>query len=491
MKNNKIWIFFICIFFISCAGARNIPTWMPTGHHPKYPSEKYLIGIGIAPRTRNPDADMSKADAKARVEIAKQIRVKLEDVISANEMERKEGSVVTSSYDISVSSQENVNMTLEGVEIADRYFDPKAKLHYAIGVLPKARTAMRLSFEAEEGYSGCQKISKEADRLLAKGDMVGSIRKLILAVDLFEKAENKMTISSILMPTPGGIRSDITENPFAKLIELVNDLRFEIVSGDKQEGRIGAPLPEPLSLKVLSKGNAPIAGMPIIAKMSPKDGTAEGIVKSGKDGRASLKILEVKKTGKSINHIRLVPAWEEAVQEALGKMTAQWTNRIKAAEILFQYKLRVEENTKVLIKTCILQDGAITEDTVILPNLVDAFKKAGFMVVNAQGKIDKGRGCPGPDTVKNLAGNYQDKTDIFIMATATADYSSRRGNAFVYRGHLFMVGYDLVMNETLSSSEGDAAGGASERTRAAERTLRQACGDIAPGFVESIREAIR
>ena len=47
------------------------------------------------------------------------------------------------------------------------------------------------------------------------------------------------------------------------------------------------------------------------------------------------------------------------------------------------------------------------------------------------------------------------------------------------------------MNETLSSSEGDAAGGASERARAAERSLRQVIEDIVSGFVESIRAAIR
>ena len=116
------------------------PDWI-SGSSEKFPSDRFLVGIGIA---GNPDA----ARSAARAEIAKVFRSRVEQTSRDTQMERsiQEGRTkkVSSSISAQQDTQVSTDLVLEGVEIIEVWNDPKNKICYALAVLekPKLRAAL-------------------------------------------------------------------------------------------------------------------------------------------------------------------------------------------------------------------------------------------------------------------------------------------------------------------------------------------------------------
>ncbi len=469
---------------LSCAPKEIIPLWTQYSEHPKYSSEEYIIGIGIAALTRDKTSDIANADANARAEIAKQIQVKIKDEFTSFKELKKDSdkSELSLMERISSQSQQSVELTLEGIEIVERFFSKSTKSHYSLAILHKSSTFIRLSREAKEHYSKCEKYFDEANILLKNNYIVGSIRKLINATELFEKAESKRTIAQILSPNLNIIPNMI--NPSSTLVEVIKNIYLEKISGDMQKGHISEPLSEPLTVKAIFRENIPIKDIPMTAEMPSGAGKVGNIANTDFKGFSSIKVIDVKRTGKSINYIQVFPLWDQVIEDALGTIPSQWKNRIKGPFVSFQYLLRTESTTRVLIETCVEMDSKPIDDVIIIPNIIKQFKKAGFVV-------NKVEGCPDSSDIKKLTNKYNDITDVFVIAIASTKFSSRRGKAYIYQGHLSLTGYDFIRNETISSIEGEAVGGAIDQKRASERALRQVTNDVVDNFINRIRNSWR
>src|SRR3989339_359376 len=106
------------------------PDWI-SGSSEKFPSDRFLVGIGIA---GNPDA----ARSAARAEIAKIFKSRVSQTTSDTQAERilRNGSGMKSSASDSVEmkTQVSTDEILEGVEIADLQNDTKNRICYALAV---------------------------------------------------------------------------------------------------------------------------------------------------------------------------------------------------------------------------------------------------------------------------------------------------------------------------------------------------------------------
>lgn len=168
MKINIAIVLFLSLLITACSFTSADPDTQPdwvNGQSKKYASSLYLTGQGSA---------IISDDAKdrARSDLAKQFEVALK--------ERGQQSQTFTSEQANGETLESVNQkisrqlltytsrTLQGVEIADQWYDPKRSRHYALAVLSRNKTRSRLeqALKALDQHSQQRLLQAEAEPAL-------------------------------------------------------------------------------------------------------------------------------------------------------------------------------------------------------------------------------------------------------------------------------------------------------------------------------------
>ncbi len=111
---------------------RERPTWLDSGADPRFPATGFLTGVGTAPLTRDTSGDFQKADAQARAELAKSIRVKVQSSCYDSIQAVSSGQKATQTSQLAWSTGSQVDMELAGVRIVERYRDGKQACSLAV-----------------------------------------------------------------------------------------------------------------------------------------------------------------------------------------------------------------------------------------------------------------------------------------------------------------------------------------------------------------------
>ena len=469
--------------------AEGKPDWVPGGRHPSYNPKQYLTGVGIAPMTDDSAGDIQKADNAARAEIAKQIQVSLYEDISTHEenvtetrYDNKVTSKERSKLKISLKNRQSVNMTLEGIEIAERYFDSKANLYYAFAVLNKLRMADRLSADAAAGFNESDRSAKDAENSLKNGAYVDGIIKFITAADLFENARQDDKIACVLGAE--GIKTDSFTNPNSRLLDVIGKIDIKCQGGCLQKGRIGDSLNQAVSVKATySTDTKVIENLPLKIKYPDEQANRTDIFYTSSDGTALIRTGPIKKTGKKNNTIEVVPAWDVLEKNALGKNAAAWQDRLSAKGAAVQYEIRSEVSTRIVISSCLEIDSRPDEDTVAIKMLTGQMRAAGFIVSTMDECIDL-------KDIDAMSSKINGKAELVAIIDTDASRSTFSMHT-VYRAGVSFTCYDMLRKEIVASMESVAVGMANESREAVDRAITNACSDSGKIFVEKIKENLR
>jgi hypothetical protein len=131
----------LALFLSQTSFALKAPEWM-TGTSKKYPSDKYLIGVGIG-------SDLDAARASARAEIAKIFQTRI--IQSSQEITKERsaqgggdaGFAAEASNEL--TTRTSTDDVLQGTEIPETYQDTKKNSYYALAVLDKVKMRQSLS----------------------------------------------------------------------------------------------------------------------------------------------------------------------------------------------------------------------------------------------------------------------------------------------------------------------------------------------------------
>jgi hypothetical protein len=465
------------------------PGWVPNGRHTSYNPKQYLIGIGIAPATTDSGEDIQKADNAARADVAKQIRVSLSEDLSTHEENvsetgygKKVASEEHSKFKITLKNRQWVNMTVEGVEIAERYFDQNASLNYSLAVLNKTAASERLSGEAAAGFRESDATLKDAEKSINNGNYVDGIIKLITATDLFDRARENNKIACVLGAE--AIKSSSFTNPFAMLLDVAGKIEIKCESGCHQKARIGDSLPETVLVKaVYSSKQAIIPHLPLKLIYSDEKTTRGDTFLTSSDGTASIKTDAIKKTGRKNNTIEVVPAWEVLEKYALGKNADSWQERLSSEGAAISYETRSETSTTILISSCLKIDGRPEEDTVAIDMLKGQLREAGFIVSTMDDCLDL-------KDIDAISLRINGKAELVAIIDMDAMRSTKSART-VYRAGVSFSCYDMHRKEITASMKGVAVGMANEEREAVDRAIANACSESGKLFVEKIRENLR
>lgn len=488
----KKWIaVFFIIHAFGCMAARQ-PAWVANGNHPGYSSDKYLVGVGLSSRTRDTQADVQRADTNARLEVAKQLKVKIKSSL-ASVREQKDRAFLPDSYtsETSIDVREDVELMLEGITIVGRYYSEKDHLRYAVAVLDKSETAKRLSSDMVRHRRDVEAYTRQSDNLLESRDIIGALQAKIKALANYRQYVSKGQMAAVLNPHVSERLEALPKDPYDGLIDLKNRIDLAAVGGDMQTARIGGGLGNPLVVTATYNRRFPIANLPVKATFQGAAGRAEHDIVTAMDGKAAIKVLSVTKTGRHINPVAVSVDWARIAGEALGDGAGKaWGDLLSGPSVVFKYKLRVPGVSNVLIRLCSRGGSGVDAASVLHPTSVDHLRKEGFLIKRTGRGRSDGSLCSGVMGIDSIVRKYKPVADILLVENVDVEYSGRRGRGHVFRARMSVTAYDMAYGEIIASMEGEALGGGSSRKKAAERAIKDVADELIPRIASRIAEAL-
>ncbi|MBD3669318.1 MAG: LPP20 family lipoprotein [Gammaproteobacteria bacterium] len=213
---RSLVLLFILIGLTACGGGRSAvvpegPAWLD-GTSAKYPNSQYIVGTGQS-------SSLDDAKNRARAEVAKVFEVAINEQSRDNLQYVAEGAASELTQKVERNTTSRTSKVLRGVEIADTWFDSKARQHYALAVLHRGRSARALRQQLEE--------LDQATRI--------HIDKARKSNDKLTKVANAYAALTIQMERAGVQRSlQVVDNsgrgvpPEWNLAELNTDLRSQM-----------------------------------------------------------------------------------------------------------------------------------------------------------------------------------------------------------------------------------------------------------------------
>ena len=247
-------IVFLSVLFNSCSTSVRInqPEWFKTGKHPEYPESFFMLGAGASTTKGDPDRAAKEADDMARAEIAKQIQVNIEQSFDSEVSEKVAGRNEKEFREFlshsKLRTKSRVDLELSGVEIAERWNDPKRDVYYSLAVLDRGKAAAGLKTEITMLIKAVSSYQAMAEKSAFDGDYEVALRRLSTARQMAADAEVKTAQLAIInreRPSWGGVVT--SKDLQAKIEELQKKLKFavkvfETIEGSRSESDHVAPM---------------------------------------------------------------------------------------------------------------------------------------------------------------------------------------------------------------------------------------------------------
>jgi hypothetical protein len=282
----KVFIYLLALsFLVSCSTTQvkksELPLWTKTGKDIRYPNGSYITAAGEG-------VSQGLSDKSAMLKIGEQIQVGIKGRVTAVQSEIKKGGRIESSYDITLLTETSVDIErLEGLSIADRYFDEKEKLYYSFAALDRKKASMGLEREVKESHESARKYFEIAEGERGKGEIAGAIHNYVKAIDELKRIRPR---ENILYAIAGkGIKNELSlidvEKKMADLLSEVKvsvEIRVKNMGMGLDSNSVASMITEGLAdsgFNVVSSKDSDIAYIKVKGEVnSSKKGEMDGII---------------------------------------------------------------------------------------------------------------------------------------------------------------------------------------------------------------------
>ena len=495
-KAKKDKLFYVCtclviasllLVFSGCSQSR--PKWIKSAKHPKYSQDEYLVGIGSASRTRSPQKDIKRAEAQARLDLAKQMQVTVSGKTQIEKF-RKRGDLVNNLYKqkINLNLTEKTEVNLINSQIVERYFNEDTQQYYAMAVLDKTSALSRLKHKYKKNTAKACELLKKGKADLQSENASSGLLNVLKSMHAYTNSIKQYKIAYAL---DSRLRFKLDcKNPYMYWKSILQDLDLSILGGNNQLGTISSSLPQPLRVK-FSYNKEPIKNFPLQVDMNASRGEVSADVKTNLYGKESICIHDLNRTGNYYNFISVRPDWMSFITPAVDK-SKNLKQILKGPSVKFTYRLRTPEHTKVMVLTRVQDDQGHSglSEQILLPRSISILKNTDFVVVNSSANPGKANFC-NRDCLNYLISNYKDIADIVILQCGDISYAGPRGPGFLYKSHLRTTVYDLFRETVLFAQEAEEIAGAESKRIAAQRALRQVINKQLPNVVSKVKNKLR
>jgi len=250
------------VFALFGSKAVPIPDWVSVAAHPEYPSPRYVLGVGLAKATKDQATDRLAADQNAFVEIIRQISADVSSAMTIEAMEVQNGRVNSYWERASAGSKVRSSLSVNGLTVVARHYDPKAKLYYSLGVLDRRVAADPYLRQLEQLKSEYLSHRATAARFESQGQAFQTIFSLR---DAYRAACRYQDVLPPLQLVTGPARQELgivpdpeapsVQDPLDRLSAILAGIRLQIESGGGQAFVHNRPVSAPLSVKLTTGGD--------------------------------------------------------------------------------------------------------------------------------------------------------------------------------------------------------------------------------------------
>jgi hypothetical protein len=437
---------------------------------PRSSTDRLLVGTGCVQTTGNPAEDRLSADELARAEVAKQIEVKVVQVVEDIQKEVSRGAEAVSSYAVSVQTREMVDRNLKGVTIVERTTDETRGLTCSQAVLDKAVMARRIREDLDRMLAETETYRSSADKALGENRAADALHGYARAMMNLPPAEVEAGLLRDLgyRPPPIPSRAEFDR----RWNRTLQGIRISVEAGDRQKARPGSPLPSPLKLRALQQGKHPVANLPLAVLRSPGKLDMQHGAQTDETGTAEFLVFRVPPGKKALQEIVIGLDWEKLVRGEGGRPPekSSWEGW-DARETVFTYLLPVPADFRVGVAVYD-QSGKAMSRTPVQTALLEGLQRAGFVtrdILSLPGAVKEGfvRRPTLPEARRLLKG----KVDILVLADFHMGDPRKSSYDFVFcRSRMIVQGIDLSSGRTLVSLDVSAKGGGLDRATAIRKS---------------------
>jgi len=281
--------------FLTAASQAGPPDWFVSGRHPGYQTEFYFVGVGSGDSY---DAAIEQASAQ----ISRQIEVKVESesVGFIGSYAEDDQELIRSQYESITRSFSEAS--LKGAEISDKA--AVGNVYYVLLTIDKDKYTAGLRAQLDRMRSEIQQQYDDAGSLIDEGNILQAFQTLIDTGDEAAEFHARAVLYTSISGSPY-LTEDIISAPtiLTSIRKLIDKIKLEHLSGDKQSCQNGRLLSEPLVVKVSLRQHSksiPVRNL----RMSLKDDDNKVIERQYTDDQGEARF------------------WVYAVGEDKGKVTA-------------------------------------------------------------------------------------------------------------------------------------------------------------------------
>lgn len=223
----KYLLIAICASFMLVSCAKQRPQWID-GSSTKYPEPRYFIGVGAVSMDKGGgNQQLTWAGDRARAEVAKTLRSKIESTTTAYRRVTTEGTTrpTTTSEQTDVVTA-TTNEVMEGVEIKSYHRDKSSRMLYALAVLDRTKAARKLKNQVDDMKRSMLTEMEEGGGYQEQNETLLAIRHYNRALHMAEEINSKNELISVLDPVIF-VQSDV-KNHVAELNKILYGLKKNI-----------------------------------------------------------------------------------------------------------------------------------------------------------------------------------------------------------------------------------------------------------------------
>ena len=299
---HRVCVLFLCSLFFAFSGCASQTAQQPRGgvkptKKERTSSSRTIVGTGCVANTGDAARDRLAADQAARAEVAKQIEVKVVQLVEDIQREEKQDESIRESYAISIKTEELVDRSLMGVKIVERETKTEEGIQCSVAVLDKSAMASRIREEVDKLLSEAIAYLAGAEEAKAKGRPAASLRDYALAIQSLSQAAVEANLIRDLgykaPPLPSRVEI------WKKWMQTLQGVRVEPVGGNRQRGRSGEPLAEPLKVQAVYGQKGPVPNLPLKVLRAPEKLELQKEAITDSRGEAEFLVFRVVSKGKS------------------------------------------------------------------------------------------------------------------------------------------------------------------------------------------------
>jgi len=423
------------------------PDWVKAGSHPGFPASDFIVGSGLAAGDKSDGKARESAKGSALADIASQITVKVSSVFEDRIKEEvdsvlRSGQVTTRGRAKQITermTKTKVEVKVEAAQSAGYYYDDAKGVHCCLWAADRRKWARLLAARIDKHRREGAKYYGEANRAVGDGEFILAIRQYLRALDERVAVIREESVHSVVYtgsqaaPSESKLAYDAAD-VVIKIDRLLAGIRMEVVTGDKQRGAFGRPLPKPLAVRLLCKvaekegacKNVPVVfssegidpgKVELQSKSAGGAEAARARVTTNSEGYAECKVTRTDYDEQPVHLIAATAALDEILPGVPG---------LAAPKVTFTYFLRTPSTTKIAVKVFgpsevpkVLREagGDFTSPSWFEKHIADAVTKAGFTAVE-QGELI--RSISNVDALRNakdedVAATLDGAADIAVL----------------------------------------------------------------------------